>query len=232
MLINGTGAVCTGIALVVILVAKFVEGAWITVLLIPTLFWLFTSIKRHYDHVAEMVRCPGPMDLSQNVPPLILVPIDEWNILTERALRFSMRLSPDVIAVHVDLDNAEHSSLKELWAKEVERPARAANLPVPRLEILKSPFRRLSRPLLSYITRLEQEQPHRIIAVVIPELVQTRWYEAILHNHRATSLKALLLLYGNQRVVVINVPWYMHPRKLTAQEAPGILLSEELPKGT
>ena len=109
---------------------------------------------------------------------------------------------------------------------EIEGPAQAAGLPIPRLELIDSPFRSLSRPLLSYITRLEQDHPERIIAVVIPELVQTRWYEAILHNHRATSLKALLLLYGNQRVVVINVPWYMHPRPMDAKEAPGIALPE------
>jgi hypothetical protein len=88
-------------------------------------------------------------------------------------------------------------------------PATAAGLPAPRLEVVDSPYRSLVKPVLDYVTKLQQEQPGRIVAVVIPELVETRWWQLLLHNHVAAALKASLLLHGNRRVVVINVPWYL-----------------------
>jgi len=218
LFINGLGAVCTALALGVILVAKFAEGAWITVPVLVALMALFFSVRRHYDAVAEQIGHPRPLDLSHNDPPVAVVPLGGWNIVSERALRFGMRLSPDVYAVYVKLPDAngkdeegekKAQDLRGQWAEQVDKPAQAAGLPLPHLEVLSSPYRKVSGPLTAYLKQLKGQYPDRLIAVIIPELVETRWWDWLLHNHRATALKANLLLLGDPRIVVINVPWYV-----------------------
>jgi hypothetical protein len=106
------------------------------------------------------------------------------------------------------------------WGRFVEAPTTRAGLPVPQLVVIDSPYRRTLRPILDYVLHVRDHHPDRQIAVLIPELVASRWYHNFLHNHRAQGLKALLLFYGGQRVMVINVPWYLsaveenshHPR--------------------
>ena len=83
-------------------------------------------------------------------------------------------------------------------------------MPVPELVMLQSPFRFVVGPILDYVLALEKANPHRQIAVIIPELVESRWYYNLLHNNRSTALKALLLFKGDHRVVVINIPWYLN----------------------
>ncbi len=209
LLVNAVGAAATTIALAVILIAKFVEGAWIILLLIPGMLILFGRVKRHYDHVSEQIRYSGPVDVSRAEPPVVVVPISGWNIVIERALRFGLQLSPDVIAVYVSLSEGDDTALRRDWEEDVEKPIRQAGLPEPRLEIIFSPYRRVVKPLVDYVDQLKREHPTRLIAVIVPELVETRWYQYLLHNHRATWLKADLLLQEDQRVVVINVPWYL-----------------------
>ena len=94
-----------------------------------------------------------------------------------------------------------------------EAPAKAAGLPVPELVVLKSPFRFIVRPILDYALELEEDNPDKTIAVLIPELVESRWYYFLLHNNRSQVLKALLLFSGNERTTVINIPWYLHQNK-------------------
>ena len=218
LFINGLGAVCTAVALVVILVAKFAAGAWITVPVLVALMALFFAVRRHYDAVAEQIGHPSPLDLSHNDPPVAVVPLGSWNIVSERALRFGIRLSPDVHAVYVKLPDAngkdeegekKAEDLRRQWAEQVDRPAQAAGLPAPHLEVLSSPYRTVSGPLATYLKQLKGQYPDRMIAVIIPELVETRWWDWLLHNHRATALKANLLLLGDPRIVVINIPWYV-----------------------
>jgi len=218
LFINALGAICTAVALVVILLAKFTAGAWITVILLPALMGLFFAVRRQYDAVRTQIGSPKPLNLSHNDPPVVVVPIGDWNIVSERALRFGMRLSPDVFGVYIKLPDANGSDengerlaeeLKECWAEQVDAQASAAGLPKPHLEILSSPYRRLTKPLTEYLDRLKPLYPDRLIAVIIPELVEMRWWAWLLHNHRATALKANLLLLRDPRIVVINVPWYV-----------------------
>jgi len=211
LLVNGLGAVATSVALVVILVAKFLEGAWITLVLLPALLLMFDSVRRHYRNVSRQIRCPRPLDLSHNEAPVVVVPIEGWNLITEKALRFGLRLSTEVIAAHVSQDGQDDDALRKQWSREVEEPARRAGINAPRLEIIPSPYRLVVKPLEDFVNKLKDEYPDRLIAVIIPELVETRWYESILHNHRATWLKTDLFLKGDQRVVIINVPWYFAP---------------------
>lgn len=209
MAINGLGAIATGVALAVILVAKFVEGAWMTVVLVPAILVLFARVKRHYGRVVRQVTCLRPLDLSGLEPPIVVVPVDTWNMVTAKALRFGLRISSDVRAVHVGVNEAKRQALQEQWQLEVEEPARRAGRPAPRLIVLPSPYRRLFLPLIDFVQQLEQENPAREIAVIIPELVERRWYETLLHNHRAEVLKARLLLEDSERVALVNIPWYL-----------------------
>ncbi len=209
LVVNAVGAVATATALAVILTAKFVEGAWITLLLVPGMLLLFTRVKRHYDQVSERTRFPRAIAVSQNEPPVVVVPIAGWDIVTERALCFGLQLSADVTAVYVSRSEGDDHALRRDWAEYVDTPLRRAALPVPRLHIVLSPYRRLIRPVVEYVDRLKDERPDRLIAVIIPELVETHWYEYLLHNHLATWLKADLMLQEEQRIVVINLPWYL-----------------------
>ncbi len=217
LIINAVGAVATGVALAVVLATKFKEGAWITLLVIPGLLLLFERTKGHYAHVAEQTRRHEPLDLSDLKPPVVVVPLRQWSTITEKALRFGLQLSPDVLAVHISATEEEADHLRQRWAGYVEEPARRAGIPPPRLVVIASPFRRLFHPLFDIIKTLEGEYPDRMIAVIIPELVGSHWYDYLLHNQRATALKAALLLRGDQRVVVVNVPWYLSDRNGGAQ---------------
>ena len=209
MLVNGTGAVATAIALAVVLATKFLDGAWITLLLVPALLLLFRRVHRHYGHVSEETECPRPMDLTPRLPPVFVIPMKGWTTVTEGALRFALDLSPDVVALHVSTEEEESNRMKAAWHKYVAGPIRAAGLQEPHLIVLFSPYRRVFHPLIEYVYELKTVYPDRVIAVIIPELVESRWYQYFLHNQRATGLKAALLLRGGPRVTVINVPWYL-----------------------
>jgi amino acid transporter len=208
MVINGAGAAATGVTLLVVLVAKFAEGAWVTMLLIPGMLFVFVGVRRHYGAVARELACPTPLDVSDLHEPIIVVPISAWNKTANKALRFALKMSPDIYAVHVR--SAEHiDDLQTQWAQLVEVPTTRAGLPVPQLVVIDSPYRRTLQPILDHVLQVRDHHPDRQIAVIIPELVESRWYQYFLHNQRAQGLKALLLFNGGQRVVVINVPWYL-----------------------
>jgi amino acid transporter len=215
--VNGLGAVATASALGVILVAKLRYGAWITVLALPALLTLFKLVKRHYLWVARKLRTRGPLDLSHNEPPVVIIPTEGWNKLTDKALRFALRLSPDVISVHltdVEGDETEDCvrTLREQWAEDVEQPAREAGLPPPRLELINSPYREFIEPLLEFIDRVKQEHPHRLVAILVPELVKQHWWDFLLHSIRAEWFRSAVLKHGDRHVVVVSVPWYLEDR--------------------
>ena len=214
MAVNGAGAVATGVALAIILVAKFRHGAWITVLTLPALLALFKVVRRHYVQVDWKIRSRGRLDLGHDDPPVVLVPTVGWNKLIDKALRVAVRLSPDVISVHLshlEGDEAdEHAKeLKEQWAEDVEEPAVASGLAPPRLEIVNSPYREFSKPLLQFVDRLEEQYPGRRIAVLVPEFVKRNWWDFLLHNYRAELLRTALMRRGDHRIVVVSVPWYL-----------------------
>jgi hypothetical protein len=208
MFVNGLGAVATGLTVIIVLVAKFTEGAWITLLLIPGLIITMRLVKRHYSHVAREINTSARLNTRDLSPPLVVVTIDRWSRITNKALRFAMAISPDVQALHVEYDQ-QSDTLASQWRELVEEPARQAGLTVPRLFVLKSPYRFVIRPILDYVLDLEKRSPDRQIAVLTPELVERRWYSSLLHNHRAAALKALLLFQGDKRITVINIPWYL-----------------------
>jgi amino acid transporter len=212
MAINGIGAIATGLTVIVVLVAKFIAGAWITVLLIPSLIALMIAIKRHFQSVKDEVAETAPLSTVSICEPLVVVPIDNWDKISARALRFAVSLSKEIKAVHVLSDETQDENKDEIvasWPRLVEEPARAAGLPVPELISVRSPFRYVITPIVDFILDLSAKNPDREIAVIVPELIEHRWYHYALHNQRAEGLRALLLLKGNERITTMNIPWYL-----------------------
>jgi hypothetical protein len=138
---------------------------------------------------------------------MVVLPVQRWNKITDKALRFSLNLSADVRAVHIECPDTEE--IVKQWQVQVARPARESGLQEPELVVLASPFRFIVGTIVNYSLELATKNPDNIIAVVIPEMVENRWYHYLLHNQRSSLLKAMLLVKGNERVVVINVPWYL-----------------------
>ena len=202
---NGLGAVATGITVMIIVVAKFVEGAWVVVLLLPAVLLFMGRIRHHYQLVEEETVLKGGVVLEAVLtPPIVIVPVERWSAATEKALQFAMTLSPDVEAVHVTCESDEN---KPPWEWAGGQPPEAAR--IPKLVTLPSPYRLVVHPILDYITKVEKENPERTIAVVIATIVEQHWYHYFLHNQRGQMLTALLLLSGDERINIINVPWHL-----------------------
>jgi len=208
MLLNGLGAFATGITTLVVLVTKFVEGAWITVLLIPLLILMMRSVRRHYAKVAEEVRAVAPVNTRNLCEPVLLMPIDRWSLVAEKALRYAWTLSREIHVLHV-VCGEDTDRLRERWAELVETPARESGLPAPKLIVLDSPYRYIVKPIVNYALEQQTAHPDRIITMLIPELVETHWYHYLLHNNRPEAIRALLLFNGNQRITVATIPYHL-----------------------
>ncbi len=208
MIVNGLGAVATGVTVIVVLVAKFVQGAWVTVLLIPGLLVVMAAVRRHYHRVFLETRSVAPLELNDLTPPLVIVPIKNWSHVVKKALRFALKISPHVRAIHVDCGEGT-SLFQQEWCRYVDEPTRRTGVATPQLVVLPSRYRYILSPIVDYVLEVERTCPNQQVAVLIPELVERHWYHHILHNKRAAVLKGLLLVKGNQRIVVINVPWYL-----------------------
>ncbi|HWW18610.1 MAG TPA: APC family permease [Candidatus Saccharimonadales bacterium] len=212
-LVNGLGAFVTGITVCVVLVAKFIEGAWITLLFIPLLVVLFGRVRRHYHFVRVRTLCKDPVQpANQEDPPIAVVPIDRWSRITKQGLEFASRISSEIIAVHVEPE--EHSELlKAAWERYVEGSFREKGRPTPKLLTLPSPYRFVIVPIIQYILQLSEKHPRRRIVVIIPELVEGAWYEYFLHNQRGRLLEWMLEVRGNERIFAVNAPYYLgdHP---------------------
>jgi amino acid transporter len=208
MFVNGIGAIATGITLIVVLVAKFVAGAWVTALLVPFLIGIMLAVKRHYSRVKREMKDKTPLNLVNLEQPIVVIPMARWDRITEKAMRFGLLLSKEIKVVHVHSDD-EEEALEPIWEENILVPIRREGLPEPELVTIPSSYRFIITPLMDYILELEHENPGRKVAVLLPELVVRHWWENALHNQRVQLLKLLLLLKGNQRIVVVNIPWYL-----------------------
>lgn len=207
--VNGVGAAATGLTLLEVVVAKFTEGAWLTLVFIPLAYALFRGMHAHYRQLDAAVCTQHPMEVGGVEPPLVVVPLKRLDHITEKGLRFALSISPDVHAVQVRTEPTELEDLRAHWDGQVGTPLRAAGLPVPRLAVLDSTYRQLVSPLLRYVRHLAEQHPGRFVAVLVPELIERRWYHNLLHSHTATLLKLELLLKGGPQVIVISAPWYL-----------------------
>jgi hypothetical protein len=212
--VNGVGAVATATALSIIVAAKFIEGAWITVLAIPMLLTMFRLVHRHYRSIENQIECGDPLDVTHKDPPVVLVPIRGWDQPVAKSVQFGMLMSPDVIAVHLsnlegDAAEDEASQMRRQWAERVQGPAREAGVPSPTLELVRTPYREFITPLLQHIDEIKGRYPRRLVAVIIPEIVEQHWWYAPLHSRRASQLRSALRARQDVRVIVIDVPWFI-----------------------
>ncbi len=206
--VNGLGAVATGITTLVVLVAKFVEGAWITALLIVLMIAFMRAVKRHYTRVSRATALFRPIVPAEVTEPIVVVPIDRWSRITEKALSFALSMSNDIRCLHVQIGD-DPDDICKVWEEKIAAPLREAGKCVPKLEILRSPYRYVIQPVVEYVLAVERESTYHKVCVLVPELVVRHWWENLLHNRRADLLKVLLLVRGNRRIIVINIPWYL-----------------------
>jgi hypothetical protein len=210
-LLNGIGAMATGLTVVIMFVAKFTEGAWVTAALLAMVVALVSMVRRHYERV-ERITHVGELRLDP-LPhlPLMLVPVSRWNRATAEALRFACSLSDDIRILHIADIAEEGEAMCRKWQMELDEAAVKSGRVAPRVVSICSPFRSLTQPLMHYVAVAEKENPERKIAVVIGEVVASHWYHHLMHNYSAMLLKARLFLEGNRRVVIVDMPWQLPP---------------------
>jgi amino acid transporter len=204
MVINGLGAFTTLVVAVVIATTKFLSGAWIVVILIPLLVLIFLGIHKHYMRV-ERERTTGVPNVPTAIKHLFVVPIATLDAVSIQSLAYARSLSPNVIAVHVAVDEGDAERVREEWNKW--KPNIALDEKTE-LVIIDSPYRSLTRPLLYYIDTLHELYPEYTITVLLPEFVVSRWWEYLLHNQTALRLKAALLFRPG--IVVTDVPQHLY----------------------
>ena len=212
MAVNGIGAVATGITVCVVLVTKFTSGAWITAIVIPSIILLMLAIHHHYLWVGRQIAAKQALNTDKLAPPIVILPIPGWNRVTAKGLRFALSISAEVFCIHVKNDEGEQP-LAPLWQKNVIQPLQRANLPQPTLIQIESPTRRILGPILDQVDALEKANPTRQLLVLLPELIESRWYFYLLHNQRAALLKTMLYLRGARQTVVANISWYLEPHE-------------------
>jgi amino acid transporter len=207
LLVNSAGAIATAAALVIIVVSKFTEGAWLTALVIPGFVVLFTWIRRYHERIGRAVAQSGPLDVRGLTQPIAVVPLRRLDRVARNGLRFAMTIADEVYAVQVLAEELGSDDLTHTWSALVEQPARCNGYPPPRLVVIRSAYREFFGPFIGWVEQTTASHPDRPIAVIVPELARRRWYHFLL-NRRATLLKSLLLLHGGPRLVIVNTPWY------------------------
>jgi amino acid transporter len=215
--INTVGFIATGAVLLVVVVTKFLAGAWIAILAMTGLFVIMNLIHRHYDTVArelaEQEADQGEVVLPSRNHAVVLV--SKLHLPTLRALAYARATRPDSLeAITVNVDDAETRDLVHRWEE--------SSITVP-LKVIASPYREITRPVLDYIKRVSKKSPRTVVTVFIPEYVVGHWWEQLLHNQSALRLKGRLLFMPN--VMVTSVPWQLNSservRTLQPQSAPG-----------
>jgi amino acid transporter len=196
--VNGVGAAVTGLVAVTIAVTKFTHGAWIVVLLIPTLVGVFLVIRRHYAEVAEQLSLER-FEPTPAITTSVLVLVGDLHRGVVRAVQYAKALSPAAKGIYVETDPERTHRLEERWAKW--------GMGIP-LIVLTSPYRSLLGPLLEYIDHLlERGGPNHMVTIVVPEFIPARWWQQLLHNQTALLVKGALLF--RRSVVVADVPYHL-----------------------
>jgi amino acid transporter len=195
--LNGFGAAATGIVAIVQVTTKFTHGAWIVVLIIPSIIWLLLTIHRHYVRFAEEIRFTG----QSPIMPLhhtVIVPVSSINKAVAGALVYATTISDEVEAVYVENEIQRTQQLEKEWD--------AWDIGVP-LVVLASPYRSVLRPLVDHVENLRMLSPGELVTVVVPEVVPKNWWEHLLHNKTALYIRTAFMFKPN--VVVTAVPYLL-----------------------
>jgi amino acid transporter len=209
LVINALGAIATGVTLLIVMIAKFTEGAWVTVFVAAGIVVVLRKIRAHYARIEASTDTDLSLELGPLEPPLVVVPLRRWDAVSLKGLRLALRLSREVTVVQVLTQDRDIENLSERWDELATAPAQQNGFNAPQLVVLRSEYRELFSPLLKFIHSLADQHPRRQIAVVIPELVEPRWYHYLLHNHTPTLLRTLLINRGGPQVVVVSAPWHL-----------------------
>ncbi|HEX5636110.1 MAG TPA: amino acid permease, partial [Gammaproteobacteria bacterium] len=203
MMINGFGAVCTAVVMVVFAVTKFREGAWVVLILTPVLVTIFFSIHHHYKRLAKKLSLDNfGGQPSHTIRHRVIMPVSGVHQGTLAALRYARMLSDDVTAIHVVIEPAESEKVRKKWETWGEGV---------RMVLLNSPYRLLHEPLLAYITDIiRQRQPGETMTIVVPEFVSGSLAASALHMNTANLLRSQLKRQPG--IVIVNVPYHLHER--------------------
>jgi hypothetical protein len=203
--INGIGALATGIVVIVIGISKFVEGAWITVLMIPALVAGFLQVRAHYREVAEQLSLQSvPVSTPPFPSPRVVIPISAVHRGVVNAVAYAQSISTDVTAVYVELEPGAGEIVREKWERR---------WPDVALVILPSPYRSIVGPLLDFLDQIDQQHDDgQLATVVLPEFIPARWWHRLLHNQTALIIRTALLYrrryLGFERTIV-DVPYHL-----------------------
>jgi hypothetical protein len=198
-IINGVGAVVTGIVLLIIAVEKLSHGAWMVLIAIPVLVFLTQKVHQHYLSVAEqlsMDRCITGEERYKHHS--VIIPISGIQQAVVSAVKYAKAISDDVVAVYVYIDPVETEKVRSKWDKHC--------MGVP-LIVLHSPYRSVVEPLMDYIDGIRERYEDGIITVILPEFVPQKWWHHLLHNQTAVFLKGVLLF--KKGVVSTSVPFHL-----------------------
>jgi amino acid transporter len=207
--INAVGAVLTGLVLVIVLVTKFLQGAWIVVVAMPVIFLIMQAIHRHYDRVREELAVGDEVHITLPSRVHGIVLISKLHKPALRALAYARATRHDTLeALTVDVDPADTAALRRDWERR--------DIPVT-LRVIESPYREITRPIIDYIKRVRRESPRDLVTVYVPEYVVGHWWEQLLHNQSALRLKTRLLFAPG--VMVVSVPWQLASSELAGDSA-------------
>jgi amino acid transporter len=196
--INGVGLALTGFVLILVVVTKFLAGAWISIAAMVVIYLVMLGIRRHYDHVAEELT---PTDERPTLPARnhSVVLVSKLHLPTLRALAYAQGTRPDTLtAVTVNVDDNDTRAIQAEWEER--------DIPVP-LTVIDSPYREITRPIIDYVKSVRRDSPRDVVTVFIPEYVVGKWWEHLLHNQSALRLKTRLLFEPG--VMVVSVPWQL-----------------------
>jgi len=197
MVVNGFGAICTFVVMLLFAIFKFKDGAWVVVLLTPLLVTIFFSIHHHYKNVAKQLSLEGHQSRMRISRNRVIMPVSGVHRGTLEALRFAHTLSDDITAVHVCIDQKEREKIETKWQTWGDGY---------RLVILNSPYRLFAEPLIDYINQLEEVlMPGEIITIVVPQFIPKHWWQYFLHSRTAETLRKVLLQRKN--IVIMEVPY-------------------------
>lgn len=204
IIVNGLGAVLSGVALTVIATNKFVQGAWLVIVLIPLFVLTFMKIHTHYLDIAKKLRVEDNHTFEHPEHIKVIVPVATFTRVVANTVEYAISISNDVTAVHIVLDDEKAEKLKTRWEIYFSSIS---------LVMISSPYRSMLTPLLNYLDEVEKStKPHELIMVLIPEFITDKWWQYFLHNQSGWILKSVL--FFNKSYVIASVPYHLsEPRK-------------------
>jgi amino acid transporter len=198
IIVNGIGAVVTAGILIIVVVTKFMSGAWIVVLLIPIIVSIFLMIRRHYLNVGEQLRIVPEQLPSSKIDQVVIVPIEDINYASLRAIAFARTIASDAIMLHVSTDPESAEKVKQRVSTY------ASDL---KLVVVESPFRSFVRPLLAYVQAIHSQKPDAFVTIVLPEFITAHWWERYMHERSALRLHRAFEKHPN--IAVVMVPYLL-----------------------